>query len=337
MPVDIYKTYGPVSLGALIAVSLSGFVFMQSIVYWKVYPEDKSAIKLLVSTVVLLDSLHSLSIIATIWYYFVANFGDENVINTIPWMLALTIAITAISTFLVHCFFAHRIMILGEKKRIIAGVIATLALFRLIAALGSTVEMIRTGSFSRFGRPFPGCFLTIGLSLSAIVDILIAISLCYFLRVIRGRMGPSLMSNLIDSITLYTLQNGALPCIVTIVTFLCWVTMSSNLIFLGIHFSITKLYANSLLATLNFRRPLRDKHRKSTAAPFPPSFSSSRARGISIPVGLSLLDMSKSTNTSGKSVRLEVNVSETVECDDGLEENQDALSGPTHDIPKCSA
>ncbi|KAG2037590.1 hypothetical protein BDR03DRAFT_956986, partial [Suillus americanus] len=44
--------------------------------------------------------------------------------------------------------------------------------------------------------------------------------------------------------------------VVTIATLLCWTIMPSNRVFLGLHFIVAKLYANSLLANLNARKQI---------------------------------------------------------------------------------
>ncbi|KAI0931040.1 hypothetical protein AcV5_005388 [Taiwanofungus camphoratus] len=72
------------------------------------------------------------------------------------------------------------------------------------------------------------------------------------------------MDYIIDSITLYTVENGSLTCVTTIVSLVCWLTMSHNLIFLGLHFAISKLYANSFLATLNARKALMTRSQGSS-------------------------------------------------------------------------
>ncbi|OCH90514.1 hypothetical protein OBBRIDRAFT_591786 [Obba rivulosa] len=65
------------------------------------------------------------------------------------------------------------------------------------------------------------------------------------------------MDHIIDMLTLYTVQNGLLTGVTTIVTLILWVALSNTLVFLSLHFCIAKLYANSVLATLNARNGLR--------------------------------------------------------------------------------
>jgi hypothetical protein len=96
---------------------------------------------------------------------------------------------------------------------------------------------------------------TLGLSMSSVADILITVSLFGLLQ--TSRTDAESINAIIDSLILYTFETGSLTCAGTIVDMACWVSMKSNLIFLGIHFVIGKLYANSLLVTLNTRRGLR--------------------------------------------------------------------------------
>ncbi|KAF5313022.1 hypothetical protein D9619_002510 [Psilocybe cf. subviscida] len=68
---------------------------------------------------------------------------------------------------------------------------------------------------------------------------------------------PLRLHELIDSLILYTFEIGSLTSVATVISMLCWTVLNNSLIFLGLHFVIGKLYANSLLATLNSRREFR--------------------------------------------------------------------------------
>ncbi|KAJ7645010.1 hypothetical protein B0H17DRAFT_458712 [Mycena rosella] len=118
--------------------------------------------------------------------------------------------------------------------------------------------MIRLHRYSAFNEKYPRWVFTTGLSLSASVDILITACLCYFLQKIRRRTASTTMAHVVDTITLYTLENGSLTCLTTTASLVCWLTMPNNLVFLGLHFVISKLYANSLLISLNTRKELRE-------------------------------------------------------------------------------
>lgn len=71
------------------------------------------------------------------------------------------------------------------------------------------------------------------------------------------------MNHVLDKLILYSFENGSLTCAAVVVSMICWLERGNNLIFLGLHFVISKFYANSLLATLNTRKGLRPGHRAS--------------------------------------------------------------------------
>ncbi|CDO77625.1 hypothetical protein BN946_scf184946.g18 [Trametes cinnabarina] len=168
--------------------------------------------------------------------------------------MKISIALTAVLTVLVHLFFAMRLFKLSKGNYWITVPITVLAVARVVAALVTTVELIRLGSFHEFGQKFRWVF-TLGLVLSSVVDFLITGGLCYYLR--RNRTGTGRFDHILDSVTLYTVENGLLTSITTLVSLIFWLVKPHVLIYLGLHFAISKLYANSFLASMNARKILR--------------------------------------------------------------------------------
>jgi len=84
------------------------------------------------------------------------------------------------------------------------------------------------------------------------------------------------MAHVVNTLTLYTLENGFITCLTTTASLICWLAMPNNLVFMGLHFVIGKLYANSLLVSLNTRKELREmRWSKSNWPPAEPVFTSS--------------------------------------------------------------
>ncbi|KAF7340914.1 hypothetical protein MSAN_02076300 [Mycena sanguinolenta] len=204
---DIPQTLGALLIGGLFATLFAGVVNLQTVFYWRTYQKDPLLLKVLIFTVWVLDNLHTSFIWAGLWSCLIQNYGLQDRVDYIPWCISLTVVITALVTFLVHCFFAHRIFMFSKKNWFMTSPILALTLLRLVAA-----SIINTD-----------------LSLNRILDKLI----------------------------LYGLETGSLTCLGTIITMLLWVMTPKNLIFLGLHVVITKLYANSLLVTLNTRNHIQ--------------------------------------------------------------------------------
>lgn len=258
--VNISGTFGALLIGGIVASIFSGIVTVQTVVYFKNYSHDVAILRVLVAAVWFLDFLHTIFVSMSLWDHLIAHFGDQARIDFIPWSLATTIALTAALTYLVHGFFIYRIHKLSLNNFFISVPLAILATARLCFASLTTNKLITLRSLKRFVQLYTFSF-TSGLALSSALDVLITGFLCYLLRKNQKKM--SSMNHVLDKLILYSFENGSLTCAAVVVSMICWLERGNNLIFLGLHFVISKFYANSLLATLNTRKGLRPGHRAS--------------------------------------------------------------------------
>ncbi|VDC07741.1 unnamed protein product [Peniophora sp. CBMAI 1063] len=254
---DVKSNLGAILLGGLVSMVLSGVVACQTFLFFRIYSDDKLKIRLLVWLVWVMDCVHSALIAAALWKYFALGYGDKDQTDNVNLETALTLAFTAVITLIVHLFFASRVFRLSRSNWWCTAPIAALAFCRLAAAIASTYELGRLHRYTAFSEQYKWVF-TLVLALSAVLDISIAAETGWYLQ--TSRTGFHSMDHLIDVLLLYTFNNGALPSIATVASLICWLAMSDNLVFLGIHFSVAKLYAMSLLITLNTRHSV---HRRS--------------------------------------------------------------------------
>ncbi|KAL7285933.1 hypothetical protein ACG7TL_001047 [Trametes sanguinea] len=190
------------------------------------------------------------------WENLIVHYGDVAALDSIAWSIAVTIALTAVTTVIVHCFYIQRIYSLSRGNWFIVAPLVALALLRVSAASVTTAEMIRIGNYPQFVAEFSWVF-TLGLAVSSFLDVLITSIMCYYIR--KGRTAFVRMNRIIDVLTLYTVENGMITCIATSLSLFFWLFMRSNFAFLGMHLAINKLYANSFLASLNARKVIANK------------------------------------------------------------------------------
>ncbi|KAG7451716.1 uncharacterized protein BT62DRAFT_925898 [Guyanagaster necrorhizus] len=262
--VNTSSTLGSLLLGGLFSATFTGMMSVQSLLYFKLFPTDKPRIKALVTILWLFDVAHSGTVWAGLWNYLIVHFNDTARIDQIPQAIPITIILTAVSTICVHLFFAERIFRLSKNNRILAGSIVILAFLRLTCACVTAGAMLSIQTYSGFRNNFNWVF-SAGLGLSSAVDILVTGSLLKLLHKSRKASLSASFDHIIDSLILYTLECGAVTCIATIASMICWLVMNNNLVFLGLHFVISKLYSNSLLATLITRYELRNSRERSTS------------------------------------------------------------------------
>lgn len=161
--------------------------------------------------------------------------------------------------------------------------------------------------------------------------------MCYFLRKNRTMITSTI--RIIDTLTLWTIRNGSMTSAAAIASLICWLAMPDNRIFLGLHFVVAKLYANSLLATINARQHIRNgkQYNSSRDHPLPIVFSENRKNApeaLSPQHGFSMqLDsyIPRGENTKwGKTIQ--VNVERVVESkldDVALEPTESRTEGST--------
>ncbi|TFY54092.1 hypothetical protein EVJ58_g9064 [Rhodofomes roseus] len=198
------------------------------------------------------------------WEYFVASFGNTEITDHVFWSAGLTIALTAITTVTVHFFFSYRLYRLSKGNWFVVAPMVILALARVVSAIATSAELIRLGSFYEFYVHYRWLF-TLGLVLSTALDIMITGSLCLYLR--KSRHGGSgRLDHILNSVTLYTVENGMITCVATVLSLILWLAKPHALIYLGLHFAISKLYANSFLASMNARKMLRVQNTQSSGS-----------------------------------------------------------------------
>jgi len=156
----------------------------------------------------------------------------------------------------VHGFFAFRIHLLSKGNWFVVAPIVVLALARLGFASTTCSKMLIYKSFSMFIEHSAWVF-TMGLVASSILDVVVTASLVWYLR--HARSGFEGLDQIVNTLCRYTVENGLLTCVGIIISLGFWLGMRTNLVFMALHFVLAKLYANSLLATLNNRRHIRER------------------------------------------------------------------------------
>ncbi|KZV65032.1 hypothetical protein PENSPDRAFT_147238 [Peniophora sp. CONT] len=253
----VYSTLGAALAGGMVAVALSALVCFQTFLYYLIFPQDTRAYKLLVGWIWLSDSAHTILVCASVWFYTISNFNNPDIVSRIFNPVAINVTLTGFITLSVNAFYGYRIHRLSKSNWWITGPIIFLSVARVGMGLTTTVMMIREGSFPAFAAKFKILFTT-GLILSAVTDIYVSVARYWYLRNLRD--GYVVTQEMVDTTVVFTINDGMLTCLVVIASIACWLGMPHNFVYLGIYFTIAKLYSNSLLATLNLRNWFRHRY-----------------------------------------------------------------------------
>jgi len=249
------STVGALLLGTLVTAVGFGITTMQTYMYMSRFPRDPKIMRWTVWTLLFLDTTHVTLSWHMVYYYLILNYNNPIALQSSVWSFDITVVITALITVIVHTFYARRVFILGGRQWFLTIVILTLSAMRLIFGTIVTVRLFELRLLALVPGKI-GIEVGTGLGAGTLADFIITVSLVWYLRTHRSGFN-SRTDNLLDKIIFWTVNNGLLTTIVGLIVILTCIIMPYNMIYLAVHLLLSKLYANALLATLNFRKAHR--------------------------------------------------------------------------------
>ncbi|KAA1474698.1 hypothetical protein DENSPDRAFT_343194 [Dentipellis sp. KUC8613] len=252
---SIDNTIGAAFIGWGISGLVFGILSIQCYTYFQRYPNDSIAYKTLVGSLWALEALHQGLVGHCVYFYDVRNYGNLLVFLETPvWSLSIQVALGAFVGAIVKGCFGLRVWKFSKHNIWVTAVIMLMTLAQLGFACAYTVRAFHVRLIEASQLKVIG---TTSLALGAATDIFTAASLSFFLH--QMRTGYAKSDSLINRLILYSVNTGFLTSAVSIAVLALYNTMPQNFIFMSFYFVLSKLYANSCLATLNTRRFVRGK------------------------------------------------------------------------------
>ncbi|KAF7299998.1 hypothetical protein MKEN_01322100 [Mycena kentingensis (nom. inval.)] len=273
--VTLDNTFGAAFIGFAMSCAALGVCTNQAITYFARYPEDKVAYKLLVVLVWLLTCVDQALIGHAVYFYTISNYANPLILlKRVEWTLIVQLTVGAAIGTIVRLCFAMRVWRFSQRNIIVTVLVVLLTVAEMGLAIAFTVKC--------FENPFltvlPDLKVIASLALGggALADVVIAVSLCFFLR--RYRTGSKRANTLVTTLTVYAVNTGAVTAAISVGTLLFYDLRPSTFQFLAFYFILCKLYTISFFCTLNTRRVVRGKGTER---------SDGRSDGHSGPTGLS--------------------------------------------------
>ncbi|KAJ3774151.1 hypothetical protein FB446DRAFT_490747 [Lentinula raphanica] len=295
----VVNSFGAGLIGAIVTAMLYGLTTLQTYLYFINYPKDEVKIKMLVSIVWILDSLHIALVTFCVYHYLVINFSNPAGLAIINWSLNITVMLNLLLAVLVQSFFTRQVFSISRGA----------VRWALVVLLGITVTGhfcfgIETVAYIFVSKTFDTFQESSTVKLAAVTpfavfavlsDVLIAVSLCVLLH--ESRTGWGKTNTLITTLIVYAVNRCLLTSAVAITEVIVFILHPTSLWFLAIDFVIGKLYANSLLASLNSRHYLREPGSLSNSNTNSHSQSSNVSSSFHAVVGPPTSDSSESKST----------------------------------------
>ncbi|KAK0455655.1 uncharacterized protein EV420DRAFT_1644439 [Desarmillaria tabescens] len=272
-------TFGAYLIGVIVSACLFGVTCTQTWYYFTRY-SDVTTLKVWVAAIWILEVLHVAFPGHAIYYYAILHYGDPAALAQAIWTLCVNITVTGLIGLLVDLFYARRIYYLSNHNVPLLAATVVLPVCRLGTSIGAyssylymkdfelenwlcrllgiTVYSIQLKDFVRFKLHSNTSLVRASATIHVVTDILVAGSLCYFLH--NNRNGIKRTDTMINRLMVYTVHTGLITAVADILVIAFNIAYPGNLVFLAVYQVIANLYSNSLLATLNARRPSKPVH-----------------------------------------------------------------------------
>ncbi|KAF8578278.1 hypothetical protein K439DRAFT_1639010 [Ramaria rubella] len=249
------STLGAALIGQSFTSILYGVTSLQCFIYFNHYPRDNKILKALVSGIWFLDTLHCAVVLHILYNYLVTNYDNPPALNLVVWSLAAEVGITSFAAIMVQSFFIWRVWILSTKNWMVMTPITVLACIAFSTGLACMIIAFRSETIASLSKMKS----VVGIKHGSVAatDIGIACAQCWYLH--TSRTGLKRTDSLINVLMIYTINRGILNSIAAVADLACFLAMPNNFIWLAFNFTMSKLYTNSLLATLNARDILRGR------------------------------------------------------------------------------
>ncbi|KDQ57197.1 hypothetical protein JAAARDRAFT_207512 [Jaapia argillacea MUCL 33604] len=255
---DIVNTFGAAYIGSMVTLVMYGITTLQTYFYFLRFPKDERSLKVLVSIVWVLDTIHIIFVCHAMYYYLITNYNNPPGLVDGTWSLYTSVALNVLIAFIVQCFFTKRIYILSSLRVRwwLTSVTALSVLGHFALGMETVVELFLKKELSRLSEITLNSALPFAL-LAVLSDILVAGALCGLLWNNRSDFKDT--NSLVNNLIIWAINRCLLTSFVAIAEVIAFAIRPMDFWFLAIDFVIGKLYANSLLATLNTRASVRAK------------------------------------------------------------------------------
>ncbi|KAI0773609.1 hypothetical protein C8Q74DRAFT_768835 [Fomes fomentarius] len=246
LPLD--KTLGVYLLGTFIGLVLYGISLHQLYRYYRLFPSDPHFIRILVSVVMLLETVHTIMTMHFCYYYLVANYLNFAVLIQGVWSINALPVVLSLTMFTSQLFFATRVFMLGPRYRFVVVVAMLLCLGEIGFSVATAYKAFTVTMIVQLETS--ASLIATALGLGFVADAMFTVTLAHVVRRSRADMPRY---SILEAVQTYIVNTGSLHCIFNLISFIFVLATTHSLID-GLFSIVTaRLYANSLLAVLNSR------------------------------------------------------------------------------------
>ncbi|KAJ7695850.1 hypothetical protein B0H14DRAFT_3905340 [Mycena olivaceomarginata] len=253
------STYGAWLIALFLETILYGIGIVQTFFYFQWWPDDNWTIWGSVTAVMFFETTQILFFFRSTFYRFVQRFGQLQ--EELIWSDSLQLLANYITAFAVQLYFASRIYCLTRESRVYEGsalgtyLVVILAFVQVSAGIAQTILSYQIRSYLKLDQT--KAITTLQTAASLACDVAITGYLCAFLH--KNKQGLPRTQKVLNKLMMNAVNRGMLTAISSACTMILFLVYPDTFWFFISLAPNSKLYMNSMLATLNLRQYMRNQ------------------------------------------------------------------------------
>ncbi|KAJ4469964.1 hypothetical protein C8J55DRAFT_523130 [Lentinula edodes] len=250
MSSPLASTYGIWLASMFLATILYGMGLLQAWLYFHWYSKDHWGVKLTVIALILFETIQITTFFAATYDTLINDFGNVPALFIITWMDSAQLIAGYVSAFTVQIYFGYCLYLLNKKQVFVTGLIMALALTQIGAGIAQTVRTKIIGSFLTIDSTKQITSLQSASALAC--DVVITTALYMTLKSKKTQVKAT--NTVLQTLMINAVNRGVLTAVAAAINLILFLALPGTFyFFLGLMTS-SKLYMNSMLATLNTRQ-----------------------------------------------------------------------------------
>ncbi|KAI0044337.1 hypothetical protein FA95DRAFT_265312 [Auriscalpium vulgare] len=251
--VNIAPSTAPLLFGSLGNWCLYGALVIQVYMYNLSFPDDRKLLKILVYGIFAIETVQTALNGVDLYHWFGSGWGNFEAISNGNYSPMDVPFVSGIVSFIIQVFFCHRISTLNKSLWWLTILIA-ISLLQAIGGMGSGIQGLTKPSPEYVKRT--KILVYLWLLGDAVADVMIATSMTILLLRVRNPHFPS-SNRVLSKLVRLTIETNIVSASVAVITLILYAAIPAHPYFFIPAFTVSKIYSNTLLVTLNNRTAIR--------------------------------------------------------------------------------
>ncbi|KAF7360532.1 hypothetical protein MVEN_00784200 [Mycena venus] len=255
-PMPIKLLLGPILVGTILNTCLYGICVSQFTTYFlsKRRLEDSIVVRYLVVWEGIINTFHTALFVYLIWLYMVDNYLNGAFVLSAPWPITAVPLLTTLSATPIQIFMAYRVLRLSQSPLLFA-FLAIITLTNGAIAVVTSVLAFAVHIYYDGSRLTP--LVNSWVAVMLLNDLSLTMSLVFYLN--KNRTGLfHKTKNIVRRLTRSTLESAAFGSLFSIMVLITFTKFPKTALHLVFSAPMGRIYASTLLSTLNRRESLRE-------------------------------------------------------------------------------